>query len=340
MIKEYKWLPDSMRTSNDLQLACRLVNSDLMKKFYINARFRCDWDLNLSDLLTLKTGTCEDATQYTLYAMRAMGIPVAMDFTPLWGNKNGGHGWNALIKNQRTLHFVGTETHPGMDKVQFTRSYWMKRKLAKVFRRTFKIQANNITDIAKGQTIPNHLDNVNLLDVTDQYVPVSPVHLQDNQKSHFDNNNIVYLCVFNNLKWQAIHWTETNGNGADFKKMGRDVIYLPATFDEEGYHPVSSPFYLSPNGEKIIVAPNLNRRTSIRILSKYPEDKSNNITIGSDYELFYWNNKWISLGKKKAVANFIEFSKVPEGSLLWIRKQGGGFQERIFTVQNGKQTWW
>ncbi|MNQ74853.1 hypothetical protein D3C85_896220 [compost metagenome] len=66
----------------------------------------------------------------------------------------------------------------------------------------------------------------------------------------------------------------------------------------------------------------------------------NCIQIGNIYELFYWNEGWKSLGKKKASSTFLQYNYVPKNSLLWLRNLTEGNEERIFTYQNDRQVWW
>lgn len=84
------------------------------------------------------------------------------------------------------------------------------------------------------------------------------------------------------------------------------------------------------------------------ILCKYPYYGSNNaiihdsneICVDNEYELFYWNMKWISLGRKFAVDNKLHYDDVPKGALLWLKNHTQGKEERIFTYKDGKQVWW
>lgn len=71
-----------------------------------------------------------------------------------------------------------------------------------------------------------------------------------------------------------------------------------------------------------------------------PRTDTNNIFEGNLYELFYWNNEWISLGKKLAEGNSISYNNVPKGALLWLRNHTSGKEERIFQMKRGKQIWW
>ena len=59
-----------------------------------------------------------------------------------------------------------------------------------------------------------------------------------------------------------------------------------------------------------------------------------------NYELFYWDDAWISLGNKKATDNSISFEDVPANAILWLRNLDEGIEERIFTMMEDKQLWW
>lgn len=71
-----------------------------------------------------------------------------------------------------------------------------------------------------------------------------------------------------------------------------------------------------------------------------PRNDDNDIVPEDLYELFYWDNGWESLGKKRAKGYNIEFDNVPKGALLWLRDITKGKEERPFTYENGKQIWW
>jgi hypothetical protein len=61
---------------------------------------------------------------------------------------------------------------------------------------------------------------------------------------------------------------------------------------------------------------------------------------GNNYELFYWNNQWISLGTQKADKDYLKYNNVPTGALFWLKCLNGGREERIFTYENRIQVWW
>lgn len=67
----------------------------------------------------------------------------------------------------------------------------------------------------------------------------------------------------------------------------------------------------------------------------------NNITPGNDYALFYWyDGNWVSAGRQVAKGYELVFDNTPSGALYILHNYTGGKEERIFTYENGKQTWW
>jgi hypothetical protein len=71
------------------------------------------------------------------------------------------------------------------------------------------------------------------------------------------------------------------------------------------------------------------------------QNDGNCIIPGFVYELFIWqNNRWEPLGEKTAAKEYLEYNNIPENALLWLKCYTRGREERIFTVENGRQVWW
>lgn len=71
-----------------------------------------------------------------------------------------------------------------------------------------------------------------------------------------------------------------------------------------------------------------------------PRNDKNNIIKGLEYELYYWNNKWISLERKTAIEYNLIFDNVPRNALLLLKCTTEGNENRIFTWDNNNQVWW
>ncbi|WP_139959608.1 hypothetical protein [Flavicella sediminum] len=66
----------------------------------------------------------------------------------------------------------------------------------------------------------------------------------------------------------------------------------------------------------------------------------NHINKGEDYELFYWDKNWKSLGKQKAQDTLLHYNNVPKNALLWLRNLTKGREEHIFCIDENKQQHW
>lgn len=72
-----------------------------------------------------------------------------------------------------------------------------------------------------------------------------------------------------------------------------------------------------------------------------PRNDGNCIIPGYLYELFYWgNHRWISMGVKTANHHFLEYDNIPRNALFVLKCYTKGKEERIFSIENGKQIWW
>ena len=82
------------------------------------------------------------------------------------------------------------------------------------------------------------------------------------------------------------------------------------------------------------------REITIDALGICPRNDKNNIIKGLEYELFYWDRRWISLGMNTANDYFLVFDNVPQNALLFLICTTEGKENRIFTYDNNKQKWW
>lgn len=73
-----------------------------------------------------------------------------------------------------------------------------------------------------------------------------------------------------------------------------------------------------------------------------PRNDDNFIRNKQIYELFYWDNRWVSLGKQTGAieTQSLIYNNAPTNALFILRNLSSGSEERIFTYENGKQVWW
>ena len=339
----YKWLKDSINDKHDPVEAACLINNEIKSWYQFDPLFyRHPTDLGLDEMLEYKRGRCEDMTNLAIYAMRSQGIPVMSDYTPAWPNTGNNHAWNAVLdKNKKVVIFMGGLDNPG--------KYKLDNKKAKVYRKTFAIQDSALAMIKPAyEKVPRWLGGKNYKDVTRDYIPVFQVKtgLETPQP---DSVHYAYLCVFNSGEWKAIHWGRIKNQQAVFSDMGGDIVYMPAFYKSGKLMPAASPFILTGEGKQIPLAADTTAFHSVALFSTTRraivkttnEIRKTAFEEGAEYELFYWDRKWVSLGKAAAQKGEPLKFDVPDNALLWLVKSGSNKEERIFTMEDDEtQKWW
>lgn len=99
-------------------------------------------------------------------------------------------------------------------------------------------------------------------------------------------------------------------------------------------------YYESRDSSGAWIGLDFGEKIKIDYIKYIPRNDDNNIKAGDTYELMYWNNnKWNSLGRKQALTDNITYTDVPINALYLLRNHTAGKEERIFTYEDGVQTW-
>jgi len=342
--EKYKDIQSRISDSTGPVAAARLINDDIMSWFTFNDRYYYHpTDQSLSEMLQNKMGRCEDMTNITIYAMRANGLAVTSDYTPAWANAGGNHAWNSiLISGAKVIPFMGAERAPG--------DYSLQYKPAKVYRKMFSEQKNNLVFQPRKQPkIPGWLAGKNYIDVTSDYVPVQHTTVTF-EKEVPDSVDIAYLCVFNSGEWRPVAWARIENDhaikSAFFTYIGTGVVCLPAFYLNEKVVPCLPPLVLLGGYEQREFRPAESLTVSMSLVATNPPKENEPIpgsiqlVPGLEYELFYWSDGWQSAGKNTAGTEPLVFDNVPSGCLYWLVTAGSDKEERIFSYDNGKQVWW
>jgi len=340
--EKYAGIIDSMSDASDAVAAAAIINDDIKSWFGFDPRFYYHpTDQGLSEMMTTGLGRCEDMTNVAIYAMRANGLAVTSDYTPHWANSGNNHAWNAIIApDGDVIPFMGAESNPGR--------YRLANKPAKVYRKMFASQPGNLTfQDRKQDKIPGWLAGKSYRDVTADYQEVCDVTITF-ERDIPDSVDIAYLCVFNSGEWKAIHWARVQDQSATFTDMGREIACIPALYLNEEIVPFGGPFILESDCTlRPLTADTANRievrlaATTGRQLKKSTDGVVKSyLTPGQSYELFCMADEWISLGSRQATDRPLVFENIPSGGLYWLVAEGSDKEERIFTVEDGRQIWW
>ncbi|MBI9032869.1 MAG: transglutaminase domain-containing protein [Bacteroidales bacterium] len=241
LIQDYAWLSDSMQGDDDPVKAAEHINDELISWFKMDNRYLFNpTDQGISEMLEDSIGREEDFSTLFCTVCRAMGIAVAMDFTPYWPEDTLNSAWNVIFDKQGKSHPMKAFTS---GKNKFT----LEKKPAKVYRMTYKIQSDELKKHESNRkNIPPFLHFNNLIDVTADYTEVSDItiSLLESDKEY----KTLYLCVWNSNQWNPICWSKIKDNTAHFENLGRGIRYMPAFYRNDSVIPAANQCYINANG--------------------------------------------------------------------------------------------
>lgn len=214
----------------------------------IEYRTRFPFGYRPQQLASLQRGTCTDYSTLATFMFRSVGIPTAIDFVPMWGNRSMGHDWNALLVSPAVIDttvaldysFSGAQKPLG----QYLSSN--PNRPTKVYRHAYSRQPGALAVIAESEEIPSAFDSEFLVDVSAEYgLNLSAtIPLPDAATGH----RFCYLCTFDNQHWQPVAWVEKSRSSVTFSNLGGRIIYLPCVFEGGQFRSIAPPFLLLADG--------------------------------------------------------------------------------------------
>lgn len=449
------------------------------------------------NLAKAQIGTCLEANIYKIAALRANGIPAALNTFPNWGNANSPHFWTEIIGDEHIEELYDNTQRPYISDsdILVDNIFWKNtysptvkdtlphvsiqycRTIPKVYRINYEIQQNCLALRAK-EEIPDFFRNPGIEDITDKYIVCKDIEVPLWDNKH--KKEYVYLCCYDDNNWIPVCWSIPRKKQALFTKVGVNMLYLPAYYENGAIIPAGNAFILKENGELKCLSEEANKKeisatfysktpyrlhtalqaagtvgtrfsvcnkkdlsdslnvytieklpfyedsfkiptnkkyrylvcdfqntpafqdaysiAEIKIFGKnrqqlerkltgtkgisdnklenamdedrvsfyqpdksekrqyivfdlgqpreiekvefYPRSDDNRIVTGELYELFYWDKKWISLGRQYGKENRLAFHNIPQNALFRIHNHTRGKEHRPFTYEEGKQVWW
>ena len=124
--------------------------------------------------------------------------------------------------------------------------------------------------------------------------------------------------------------------GTDGSYQDKDNNKKEAVFDKD---PLT--FFDAIEAKGSWVGLDLGESKRIRAVNYLFRNDDNNIRIRDLYELFYFGEEgWVSLGKKMANSDILEFENAPTNALFWLKNHTRGKEELPFLYENGEQVFW
>lgn len=294
--------------------------------------------LGALQLLSRQNSTCDDIAGLVTFMARSQGWAATVDFVPAWATASGAHFSNYINMPPSLKHHYDAVNGNFLDT--------LAREPSKVLRTTYSIQKETIAAILNDDTtqIPSgFLRGQNYIDVTNEYWETSNVETKlftnSSNTTSLKNASVVYLSVWNYARWQPVWFAQTKAsNKAAFTNMGKGAVYLPMYYKDKKLIPAGYPIINGYTYSQTLEPDTINTRTvSIKEQPKYLAFRE-----GKRYNLFYWNNRWVSVGIKVPTATSTEliFDNVPSNALLLLTPEYTQRKERPFIItEKGEREW-
>jgi hypothetical protein len=233
---------------------CRILNDTLIAKYKFDENITLPAP-NLISLYNSPIGEC--VPRYQLYAAlaRSIGLPVAIDYTPQFGNYPGFHNWVALVQEKQFPFNAGEK--------------WEESKYSgvKIFRRVYSNHLKNLPSNGA-------LSNPNIIDVSKKYVDKKIIDLVFTINSPVPKE--IYLFTFGKGKeFVCLQKGEIKGSIVTFN----DIIHCDSTFfigyyDGDTVVPLENPFLAhSWRMKMIFLNPTKRIVRGVRLYRKYTKIK-------------------------------------------------------------------
>ena len=269
----------------------------------------------------LRHGLCMHRCWYNSLLLSSLGMPVAIDFVPAWGNRNNSHTWNAVIVGGKSYAF---EAFWDADRWKYKRIYnnrnidhlWGKFRLPKVYRYTYSNHIEGPVSDCKvvKEDIPPLFRNIKKKDVSSEYFETHDVTVQLTVPAPEDAR-YAYLAVFGYQQWHPVQWGRIGNDGAvTFRGMGKDIVYLPVYYKHGRTIPAASPFKLESDGTvRVLQDDGIREKVHLRVIKGAPVCDANRLHFNRP-----GGSRWVGLkdGKEEELLVWkdsltLKYSEVP-----------------------------
>lgn len=216
------------------------------------------------DLLNTPIGYCREDCDRNLYAIRALGVPVAIDKMLVSPENGSAHMWTVVWDNidGKMRMFDNYRYRPTRDSIHYD-----KRRKGKIYRMTFLPDLQRLERYQNIDNAPTVLLNPRLKDVTAEYFGHNKAEVKIWREVLKSEKDGVYLGVFANQRFQPADIGERDGGKAIFHDIEPSLIYAPIT--SRGTV-CGMPFLLDDQGKVLQIVPNEDDVEHITLTRKFP----------------------------------------------------------------------
>lgn len=192
-------------------------------------------------------GSCIDYVTMGTAVFRSLGLPSMVDQVPSWGRNSDGHSWYVFPDDRgREQATINSLIMPaGMQ-------FYPYERIPKVWRNKYEINR----EVVRYRNSSKYVYPFEMCqqDVTDRYNITSDLEIKTDKDKikRLKDRKYVYIAMAINAggpQWKVLDYGTLKKGKANFKKMGRNMLYIALGYDGRSLVPISSPFILRKNGD-------------------------------------------------------------------------------------------
>lgn len=339
LYNKYKGALDTLQSNSILD-----VSTEINKQIAKDVKYSNRWILagmgtqSIPQMLSTGGGMCDDLTVFGVSAMRAFGIPATVDFT-YWAKMKLGHSWCVIFDEKgKAWSFGPGEQHPG-EHIKIFNDRRNVRTLAKVFRKSFKINKNTLVDTKNSYSVPPLFRLQNSIDVTHEYVKTFDINIQLDTISNRDE--YLYLCIWNNNQWRPIERSEVTEDGQiTFTNVGAGLLFNVGSYATGKISTVSNPFIYRKDGTLLPLDSSGEMMDLIKIDNRI--NGYGGIKKGDEFALLkYINGEWEKVRNLYANENCLYMNNLYGKTMYRIENINSNLKKsRPFTVEDNHYLCW
>jgi len=270
--RAYKAFPYCMTIQDTLYTILNRMSTNY--KINIEYKQRYPYGYKPQQLYSLKRGTCQDYNILSCYMFRSVGIPMALDFVPLWGNRSLGHDCAALFISKAIIDTTSVLDYSFSAAPKPLGQYLSSNPNipTKVYRTTFSRQQESLAAVHGEEEIPPVFESAFIKDVSPEYRLTHEVTIELEKADR--NHRFYYLCSYDNKEWLPVAWVQRKGDKVTFQNVGGDIVYLPCKYEKRRMKPVSSPVIIHKDGKIEPLVTDTRHLQSLTLYRKYTEGEN------------------------------------------------------------------
>lgn len=260
----------------DIKRAFAIVKDSVFKSVVLSNDY-CPYDLDPLTCHVIGRAECGQRCILLVAVLRSLGIPVAIDSTPMWADySHKGHAWVAMVASNGDTYTVYEQDSVArmfnpVDASEFLPRYKIKPedncpytiKETKTPVKIYRVCFDRKSSGQEGES--GMLGSPFLMDVSAQY------GLTANVRLNVGNVENVYLCSYlSGSDWMPVARASSLKGEAVFPHVGKGSVCVVATIRNGERVFLSHPFLVGESGIERWIAPSETQKQTIRINRKYP----------------------------------------------------------------------